>query len=97
MSIQTIGIIGAGTMGNGIAPACAVVGINAVMQDVNEAALERGMATVSGSLERQVRKGTMSEADKGAVLARIRATQQADDGKWGVPRHGAVLLIIRSA
>jgi 3-hydroxybutyryl-CoA dehydrogenase len=79
MSIQTIGIIGAGTMGNGIAQACAVVGINAVMQDVNEAALERGMATVSGSLERQVRKGTMSEADKGAVLARIRATQQADD------------------
>jgi len=79
MSILTIGIIGAGTMGNGIAQACAVVGINAVMQDVNEAALERGMATVSGSLERQVRKGTMSEADKGAVLARIRATQQADD------------------
>jgi 3-hydroxybutyryl-CoA dehydrogenase len=79
MSIQTIGIIGAGTMGNGIAQACAVVGINAVMQDVNEAALERGLATVSGSLERQVRKGTMSEADKGAVLARIRATQQADD------------------
>jgi len=79
MSIQTIGIIGAGTMGNGIAQACAAAGLNAVMQDVNEAALERGVGTVSSSLERQVRKGTLSDADKAAVLGRIRTTLKAAD------------------
>ncbi len=79
MSIQTIGIIGAGTMGNGIAQACAVAGLNAVVQDVNEAALERALKTVSGSLERSVRKGTMTEADRDAAIARIATTQKADD------------------
>ncbi len=79
MGIQTIGIIGAGTMGNGIAQACAVAGLNAVVQDVNEAALERALKTVSGSLERSVRKGTMTEADRDAAIARIATTQKADD------------------
>ena len=66
-------------MGNGIAQACAAAGLNAVMQDVNEAALERGVGTVSSSLERQVRKGTLSDADKAAVLGRIRTTLKAAD------------------
>ena len=79
MSIQTLGIIGAGTMGNGIAQACVAVGLNAVMQDVSEAALERGVKTVSGSLDRAVRKGTLTEADKAAALARIRTTTRAED------------------
>ena len=68
MGIQTIGIIGAGTMGNGIAQACAVVGLDAIMQDVSEAALDKGVKTVSGSLDRLVKKGTMSEADKAAAM-----------------------------
>ncbi len=79
MSIRTVGIIGAGTMGNGIAQACAVAGISAVMQDVNEAALERGVKTVAGSLDRSVRKGTMTEAQKAEVLARITTTTRAED------------------
>jgi len=79
MGIQTIGIIGAGTMGSGIAQACAVAGLSAVMQDVSEAALERGLRTVSGSLERLVKKGTMSETDKAAAMARIRVTGKAED------------------
>ncbi len=74
MGIQTIGIIGAGTMGNGIAQACAVAGLNAVMQDVSDAALERGVRTVSGSLDRLIRKGSMTEADKDAAMARIGTT-----------------------
>jgi len=74
MGIQTIGIIGAGTMGNGIAQACAVVGLNAVMQDVSDAALERGVRTVSGSLDRLIKKGSMTEADKDAAMARIGTT-----------------------
>ena len=78
MSIQTIGIIGAGTMGNGIAQACAVAGLNAVVQDVSEAALERALKTVSGSLDRSVRKGALTEADKDTVMSRITTGTSAD-------------------
>jgi len=56
MSIQTIGIIGAGTMGNGIAQACAVAGLRAVMVDISETAVQKGLATIAGSLERLVKK-----------------------------------------
>ena len=76
MAIQTIGIIGAGTMGNGIAQACAVSGLNAVMYDIAPAALERGVATVGKSLDRLIKKGTMSDADKAATLARIGTTSE---------------------
>jgi len=79
MSIQTIGIIGAGTMGNGIAQACAQAGLQAVVQDVNEAALARALKTVSGSLDRAVRKGTLTEAGKEEVMGRIRTTTAAQD------------------
>jgi 3-hydroxybutyryl-CoA dehydrogenase len=77
--IKTIGIIGAGTMGNGIAQACAVAGLNATLQDVNAAALEKAMKTVSGSLDRAVKKGTLTEEQKVAVMARIKTTQNAAD------------------
>ena len=79
MAIQTVGIIGAGTMGNGIAQACAASGIDAVMQDVSDAALERGVKTVSGSLDRLVKKGSIDDARKQEILSRIRATTRADD------------------
>ncbi len=79
MGIETIGIIGAGTMGSGIAQACAVAGLNAVVQDVDDAALARALKSVSGSLDRLVRKGTMSEAEQSAALARIRTTSRAED------------------
>ena len=76
MAIRTIGIIGAGTMGNGIAQACAVSGLAAVMYDIAPAALERGVATVGKSLDRLIKKGTMTDADKAAVLARISTTTE---------------------
>ncbi|MFM8556793.1 MAG: 3-hydroxybutyryl-CoA dehydrogenase [Betaproteobacteria bacterium] len=79
MTIKTIGIIGAGTMGNGIAQTCAVAGIDAVMQDVNEAALERAMKTIGGSLDRLVRKGTLDDAGKATALARVCTTTRAED------------------
>jgi 3-hydroxybutyryl-CoA dehydrogenase len=79
MTIQTVGIIGAGTMGNGIAQACAAAGVQVLMQDINEAAIERGLNTVSGSLDRLVKKGTLDETGKGGILARIRTTTRADD------------------
>ena len=78
-TIHTVGIIGAGTMGNGIAQACAVVGIKALMIDINEAAIERGLKAVSGSLDRLVRKEKLSEAQKAEAMARIiGSTKMAD-------------------
>ena len=77
--IETIGIIGAGTMGNGIAQICAAAGLNVTMIDISDAAVARGMATVTGSLERLVNKQKMTDADRQAALARITAT--TDNGK----------------
>ena len=81
MAIQTVGIIGAGTMGNGIAQACAVSGINVVMVDISEAAVQKGLATVAGSLDRLIKKEKISEADKSAALARIKTSTSYDDLK----------------
>jgi 3-hydroxybutyryl-CoA dehydrogenase len=74
MNIQTLGIIGAGTMGNGIAQISAQAGLDVLMLDVSDAALERGMTAIAGSLERLVKKEKISAADKGATLGRIKGT-----------------------
>jgi len=87
MTIKTVGIIGAGTMGNGIAQACAVSGLNVVMVDISEAAVAKGIATVSGSLDRLLKKEKITAADKTAALARIQGSTQYDDLK------GAQLVI----
>jgi 3-hydroxybutyryl-CoA dehydrogenase len=73
-TIQTVGIIGAGTMGNGIAQACAVSGVNVVMVDISEAAVAKGIATVASSLDRLIKKEKITEADKAAALARIQGS-----------------------
>ena len=73
MTIKTVGIIGAGTMGNGIAQACAVRGISAIMVDVQQAAVDKGLATIAGSLERLLKKDKITADDKAAALARCRA------------------------
>ena len=72
MDISTIGVIGAGTMGNGIAQACAVSGFAVVMMDIDEAAVQRGLATVANSLDRLVKKDKLTLDAKLAALARIR-------------------------
>lgn len=79
MSITTVGIIGAGTMGHGIAQACAVSGIRVVMVDISEAAIAKGIANVAGSLERLVKKEKITAADKDAALARIQGSTRYDD------------------
>ena len=73
-SLQTIGIIGAGTMGSGIAQTCAVAGLSVAMVDVDEAAVARGLNAVSSSLDRLVKKEKLSAADKQAALSRIQGT-----------------------
>lgn len=72
--IRTVGIIGAGTMGNGIAQVCAAAGLSVVMVDISDAAVNRGLSTVGGSLERLVKKEKMSAADREATLKRITCT-----------------------
>jgi 3-hydroxybutyryl-CoA dehydrogenase len=76
--IAKVGVVGAGTMGNGIAQACAVAGVQVVMVDVNEAAAQRGLATIAGSLERLQKKEKISAGDREAALARIQATTSYD-------------------
>ncbi|WP_028228798.1 3-hydroxybutyryl-CoA dehydrogenase [Paraburkholderia ferrariae] len=74
MTIRTAGIIGAGTMGNGIAQVAAVAGLDVVLIDVSNAALEKGVATLTGSLARLVEKGKIDAAARDAALARIRTS-----------------------
>lgn len=74
MSIEQIAVIGAGTMGNGIAQVCAVAGFQVLVIDVSDAALERGVATLSKNLERQVSKGTLAADQAEAAKTRIRTS-----------------------
>ena len=90
MQITTVGIIGAGTMGNGIAQACAVSGINVVMVDISDAAVAKGVATVAGSLDRLIKKEKITTADKDAALARIKTSTSYEDLK-------AAQLVIEAA
>jgi 3-hydroxybutyryl-CoA dehydrogenase len=73
---MNIAIIGSGTMGNGIAHVFAQNGHSVALVDVSEAALQRGLQTISGNLERQIKKEIITEADKTAILQRI--TPHAD-------------------
>ena len=72
--IESIGIVGAGTMGNGIAQVCAAAGLQVTMADISDASLTRGMSVVSNSLERLVNKQKMTDADRQAALSRIAVT-----------------------
>ena len=80
-TLKRIGVIGAGTMGNGIAQACAVSGLDVVMVDISDDAVARGVSTVAGSLDRLLKKEKISAADKDAALKRITGTTRYDDLK----------------
>ena len=72
--IETLGVIGAGQMGNGIAHVAAQSGLRVVLLDVAQAALDKGLATLAKNMDRQVSKGTLAQADRDAALARITAS-----------------------
>lgn len=74
MNLQNIGVIGAGTMGNGIAQVCAQAGFNVTLIDISESALQKAVATVGKNLDRQVAKDTLTEVEKFAALDRIRTS-----------------------
>lgn len=81
MKIQKIGVIGSGQMGNGIAHVAAQSGYTVFMMDINEAALEKAIATISKNLDRQISKGKLEEAEKDQILARITTTSKTEDLK----------------
>jgi len=78
---EIIGVIGAGTMGNGIAQTAANAGFDVVMCDVSQEFVDRGLANVSKSLDRFVKKETITEDQKTEILGRIKTTTTLDDLK----------------
>ena len=90
MEFKQIGVIGAGTMGNGIAQVFAQAGFSVVMADVSDTAVERGLASIGSSLARLVKKGVQTEAGAGEVLARIH-------GRTGLAALGDCQLVIEAA
>jgi 3-hydroxybutyryl-CoA dehydrogenase len=79
MEIKTVGVIGAGQMGNGIAQVAAMSGLAVIMSDITEEFVQRGLKTITKVLAKGVEKGKMSPADKDAVLGRIRTTVNLRD------------------
>ena len=70
-SIKSIAVLGAGTMGNGIAHVFARAGYKVILRDVEQRFLDRGLDTISKNLDREIKKGKLAEAEKPAVLARL--------------------------
>ena len=81
MAIKNVFVIGAGTMGNGIAQVTAKAGYNVVMSDIKDEFLSRGMATIEKSLDRMLKKGTLQESEKTDIMSRIKTTVDMNDAK----------------
>ncbi|HMG36720.1 MAG TPA: 3-hydroxybutyryl-CoA dehydrogenase [Blastocatellia bacterium] len=77
--MRSVGVIGAGTMGNGIAQVAARAGYKVVMRDVGEEYLARGLATIGKNLDRDVQKGRLSSSEKDEITGRIKTTTRVDD------------------
>jgi 3-hydroxybutyryl-CoA dehydrogenase len=78
MSIELIGVVGAGQMGSGIAQVASSVGYRVIMIDVSEQSLKKGLKTIENSCDRFVTKGTMTEDFKAALLSRISTSLQME-------------------
>ena len=81
MDIKTIGVIGAGSMGNGIAQVCAANGFTVIMQDRADEYVQRGLSTIRSSLGKFVEKGKLSAEDRDAIMGRLTATTNLADMK----------------
>jgi 3-hydroxybutyryl-CoA dehydrogenase len=78
VKIQSIGVIGAGQMGNGIAHVCALSGYSVLLNDLSADRIKAGMATINGNMARQVGKKAISEDDRKNALARIKPAEKYD-------------------
>ncbi len=79
MQVKTIGVVGAGQMGNGIAQVAAMSGFAVIMSDITEDFVQRGLKTITKILAKNVEKGKMSPGDQEAILGRIKTTVDLKD------------------
>jgi len=79
MLVKTMGVIGSGQMGNGIAQVAAMSGLDVIMNDINTEFVERGVATITKILGRNVEKGKMTDAEKDSVLEKIKPSVNLQD------------------
>ncbi|MGA9000514.1 MAG: 3-hydroxybutyryl-CoA dehydrogenase [Pseudolabrys sp.] len=78
VNIQSVGVIGAGQMGNGIAHVCALAGYSVMLNDLSADRIKAGMATINGNMARQVGKKAISEDDRKSALGRIKPAEKYD-------------------
>jgi 3-hydroxybutyryl-CoA dehydrogenase len=90
MSIATLGVVGAGQMGNGIAHVAALAGFRVILTDIDRPSLDRGLVTIEHNLDRQIKRGGVSSAERDATLARITTSTHLKD-------HAAADLVIETA
>jgi 3-hydroxybutyryl-CoA dehydrogenase len=90
MTIETIGVVGAGTMGNGIAHVCAKAGFNVILVEVEQRFLDRGLAAIAKNLAREVEKAKLTAAESAAAQARIQ-------GPFSRENLAACQLVIEAA
>jgi len=90
MDIATIGVVGAGQMGNGIAHVAALSGYRVVLSDIEDSILERAVATIARNMDRQIKKGRLTEEERAAAMDRIRVTTHLTD-------HADADLVIEAA
>ena len=76
MNVQSLGVVGAGQMGNGIAQVAASVGMKVIMMDVNQGALDKGLSTIAGSCDRLIKKEKMTDAQKKELLGNITSATE---------------------
>jgi 3-hydroxybutyryl-CoA dehydrogenase len=79
MEVRKVGVVGAGTMGNGIAQVFAHSGFSVVLSDISDAILDRALASIGGSMDRMIKKEKMTPAEKEAALKRIKKTTNIKD------------------
>lgn len=79
MAIRTVGVLGCGLMGSGIAQVCAQAGYPTIVREVSEELCERGLQGIANALQRQVDKGKLRPEDREATLARLRGTTRLED------------------
>jgi 3-hydroxybutyryl-CoA dehydrogenase len=79
MAIKSVFVIGAGTMGNGIAQVSAQAGYDVTMSDIKDEFVQKGLATIEKSLDRSIKKGALQESDKAAIMGRIKTSLDVKD------------------
>ncbi|SCY58663.1 3-hydroxybutyryl-CoA dehydrogenase [Microvirga guangxiensis] len=79
IEIKTVGVIGAGQMGSGIAHVCSLAGFSVLLHDLSDERINAGLATINGNMARQVAKGAIADADRQGALERIKPARGYDD------------------